>query len=141
MRCPLPGHKEGRERTASFGYNFETDRFHCFGCGVSGGTVEYIHRVEGEPRGAIAARLAHHTDVDLLPALTPQADLAGFAVFAGDLLHRFRAVPEALEQIEKVYWWLDDYMRRQEGGPDQSGLCARLDRAREVLAELAEEYE
>lgn len=42
VTCPFPFHKNGNERSASFGYNFKRDFFHCFGCSTSGRSVEFI---------------------------------------------------------------------------------------------------
>jgi len=40
--CPFKSHKNGNERSASFGFNPTEDRFYCFGCRKSGRAVQFI---------------------------------------------------------------------------------------------------
>lgn len=47
MKCPLPIHLDGQERTASFYFNEES--WHCFGCNGGSSPIDFICYYEGIP--------------------------------------------------------------------------------------------
>lgn len=44
MRCPLPEHNFGGERTASMFVNESDNSFYCFGCNSGGTVIEFVSR-------------------------------------------------------------------------------------------------
>jgi len=140
--CPFPFHKAGKERTGSFGYNFNTDRFHCFGCGKSGQTVEFISFKEGIPRLIIAERLVRErigylpNNVVVEEDIDPQIDRLLFD-FSKYINAKLLSDPLSVEDIDKVTWWIDDYIISvvPQRKVVVEELSARLSKAKEVLGE------
>lgn len=56
--CPCPFHKDGQERTPSFGVNFQTGAFNCFSCHVNGGLYKLLEML-GMSRDAAVSALKH----------------------------------------------------------------------------------
>jgi hypothetical protein len=48
LRCPLPEHMGGQERTASLCISDKND-FHCFGCNANGNVIDFIMLYRGVP--------------------------------------------------------------------------------------------
>lgn len=46
IKCPFKTHKGGMESSASFYFYPETNTFHCFGCGKTGGPVAFYSFIE-----------------------------------------------------------------------------------------------
>lgn len=59
LRCPLPVHKGGAERTPSFYVDSESNKFYCFGCNFGGGVVDFVMYYEGTPYFNAMAKLAN----------------------------------------------------------------------------------
>lgn len=115
--CPFPSHKGGRERTASFGYNFKTDMFHCFGCSASGRTCGFISLRSEIPVRAVAEQIirdtvGYETDDEEYDDDNPRIDqfLFGFSKYIQNLTKKHKDSPDILEQINKVTWWFDMYL-------------------------------
>ena len=49
LRCPLPSHSEGNERTASMFICAEKNSFYCFGCNSGGNVINFTMRMLGLP--------------------------------------------------------------------------------------------
>lgn len=51
MKCPLPLHACGEERTASCFVSDKTNKFYCFGCNNGGSVIDFIKLYTGKPYG------------------------------------------------------------------------------------------
>jgi len=49
LRCPLPAHADGGERTASFFISETQNKFYCFGCNSGGSVIDLISSYAGKP--------------------------------------------------------------------------------------------
>src|SRR5574342_124989 len=49
LRCPLPEHSGGNERTASMFICAEKNSFYCFGCNSGGTIINFVVRLLGMP--------------------------------------------------------------------------------------------
>ena len=49
LKCPLPVHMFGEERTASFFISEAQNKFYCFGCNFQGNVVDFISLYSGKP--------------------------------------------------------------------------------------------
>ena len=49
LRCPLPSHSSGNERTASMFICADKNSFYCFGCNSGGNVTNFIMRMHGLP--------------------------------------------------------------------------------------------
>lgn len=49
LRCPLPSHSSGNERTASMFICAEKNSFYCFGCNSGGNVINFTMRILGLP--------------------------------------------------------------------------------------------
>lgn len=49
MRCPLPIHAGGQERTASCYFSDTKNKFRCYGCSNSGSIIDFISLYSGRP--------------------------------------------------------------------------------------------
>jgi hypothetical protein len=55
--CPLPSHKGGKERSASFTYYPESNTFICFGCNAKSFACDLIHYMDGISREKAARQI------------------------------------------------------------------------------------
>lgn len=140
--CPLPSHKGAKERTPSFGYNFVSDHAHCFGCNFTGRAVEFISAYERITRTAVAEKILaqYGEDVssddfeyedDLSPVLLEGSKLLQ------ELTQKHKHNPKALEQINKMNWWLDFYMMQKAPGQNIKAdeLKYRIGKVKELLSD------
>jgi hypothetical protein len=152
VQCPLKSHKGGKERTPSFGYNFQQDRFNCLGCGVSGMAVEFLSISEGKWDGdrfipksklLIAKRIlekysGYTTDESRIEETEdPRTEKVLFE-FSGYVQKTMRASPDkpdVLGRIDKVLFWIDSYLKDKapKGKVTFEGLEKRIIRAKEVI--------
>jgi hypothetical protein len=49
MKCPLPEHGSGNERTASCFISQEQNKFYCFGCNCGGNIIDFVRLYTGKP--------------------------------------------------------------------------------------------
>jgi len=142
MRCPLPTHKGGRERTASFGYCFVSDHYNCMGCGQSGRAVEFISLMEGTSRSSVAERILsqygediNSDDYEYEDDLTPI--LIEGSSFVQALTQKYKDNPAALKKIDKIVWWLDFYLMAKAPGQNVTAedLKHRIAKAKELLTD------
>ena len=118
ITCPFPFHKSGSEKTGSFGYNYVTDRFHCFGCNSSGGAVDFIALKDGDDKLSIAQKvikehcgyLPHSVflEEDLDPIINEL--LFDFSTYIYSIISNNTNNENVLAQIDKVTWWFDNYL-------------------------------
>jgi len=114
--CPLRIHKNGRERTPSFGYNFKQDFFNCFGCGSSGGVVEFLAIQTKLSREDIAKNIIDEAggyDADfIVEDFNQQIEetLNSFSIYIGELVQKHKDDPNILKQIDKLNEWFDSFM-------------------------------
>jgi len=143
ITCPFPHHKGGKERTPSFGYNFEEDRFNCFGCSSRGGAVEFISLMERMRPELVAEQLIIQAGgYDITDEEIEKKDegidkvLFAFAIWLSNLTQKNRNNKPVLSQIEKVNWWFDNYFLnnapRNRIALDE--LTARIEKAKEILS-------
>ena len=139
--CPFPDHTE---RTPSFGYNPEADRFNCFGCQRGGRSIQFISYMEDTPQIAVAKNLMGHLisfedgnendDYGYEDRRKVQASLFEFA----DCLRLFKkdnGFNEASDYADSVGWHLDVYLRKhaQNGSVLPDDLAARIQKIKEYL--------
>ncbi len=144
ITCPFPSHKDARERTGSFGYNFATDRFFCFGCHQSGQAVEFIASYTEKTRTSVVEDiLAQHgdeEDVALEDNYQEHEDSINLALLDGskflqEMIQKHKHNPDALRYIDKLIWWLDFYMMSKAPRIKPNELQARIERAKELLSD------
>jgi hypothetical protein len=117
-RCPFPDHND---RSPSFGYNSNEDRFNCFGCHRGGKAVEFIAAMDGRTKISVAR--------DLIGSSMSSDEIASIdieefdyrrlrkALFEyADILRAFKRAhnnsPEAIQYAKDVTWNLDVYLRK-----------------------------
>ena len=49
LKCPLPIHSGGEERTPSCYFSETTNRFHCFGCNSGSNIIDFVKLYTGKP--------------------------------------------------------------------------------------------
>lgn len=142
-RCPFPTHNDG---SPSFGYNSKDDRFWCFGCKRSGGSVQFLSGLQYDRNQYEIAKelLASTTSteaviVDLEEKNTSRIDdmLLEFSKSIHSFLLKHQDDFKAIECVEKVTWSLDMYLDRHAmaGSIDPDSLAARLEKLTERLGE------
>jgi DNA primase len=112
--CPFPAHKDSN---ASFGYNFSTDSFHCFGCKKSGRAVEFLAN-----KHDVALEVAANRILETYGAkkeVTTEYDnntneitekLIEYGNFFNELVQKHKNNPRILSMIDKLFWVLDIYL-------------------------------
>jgi hypothetical protein len=141
IRCPLPSHKNGKERTSSFGYCFVSDHWTCFGCHKAGRSVEFISLYTQVSRTNVAEEiLAKHIDDTDLDLDNEYTDILSPLFLEGSnyiriLIQKYKNNPDKLKEIDKLIWWLDYYLiinvPKNNIIPEQ--LKYRIDRLKELL--------
>lgn len=58
MKCPLPIHDEGGERTASFFMSEDKNNFYCFGCNSGGDVINLVTLYTGKPHHEVLRWIA-----------------------------------------------------------------------------------
>jgi len=143
--CPFPFHKNANERTPSFGYNFKEDRFNCFGCGSFGRAVEFISLKEGINKTIVAEQIIRESgDYEINDDLdyeneNPQIEKLLFecAEFIHRVVFKNHEDSSAINQIEKIIWWFDNYLSTRAPNKEifVEELSARIVRVYELLEE------
>jgi hypothetical protein len=141
--CPFPNHKSGKEKTASFGYNYNSDKFHCFGCNASGGSVEFIALKERRNKLTIAEEIIRNT-VGYIPNIINEFEdtepkieelLFDFSNYIYGIVNSNRTNLFVLDQINKITWWFDSYLMTVV--PKKKiiveELAARISKSKEIL--------
>ena len=142
ITCPLPSHKNARERTPSFGYNFLSDHAHCFGCGFTGRAVEFISAYEGKTRTLIAETILsrYGEDVSADDFKNYEDDITPVLLegskFLQALIQKHKHAPKVLQQVDKLIWWLDFYLMAKAGNKvEAKELQHRIDKVKELLSD------
>lgn len=116
-RCPFPDHSDG---SPSFGLNTKDDRFHCFGCQRSGGSVQFLSSLHNRPALDVAKDLigkhtpsSEETLLEIEDASFTKIDhiLLQFNRNVRQFLREHRQ-PEAIKYVKKITWNLDLYLER-----------------------------
>jgi hypothetical protein len=141
IRCPLPSHKNGNERTSSFGYCFVSDHWICLGCHKAGRSVEFISLYTQVSRSNVAEEiLARHADDTDLDLDNDYIDDISSILFDGSkyiqlLIQKYKHDPNKLKEIDKLIWWLDFYLMTKSSSnniiPEE--LKSRIDRMKELI--------
>lgn len=142
--CPFESHKGARERTPSFGYNFIEKFFHCFGCGASGKTVEFLALKEKRSKLSIAEKIiADYGDIEIVNDIDeeePNLDPLFFslATLFREKIKTCKNDKNRLEQVNKIMWWADSFIseRVPENNISVDELEYRIQRIRELLDEV-----
>lgn len=142
-RCPFPDHAD---HGPSFGFNSKDDRFKCFGCDRSGGSVQFLAALHNRPEYEVArellanSKLTEAVIIDLEDKDTTKSDemLLNFSKSIYAFLQSRKEDPKALEHVEKVTWNLDIYLQKHamEGSIDVESLSVRLQKLDERLKEF-----
>lgn len=142
--CPFPFHKGGNERTGSFGYNFKSDYFHCFGCGASGRSVEFIAFINETDKYLVAQELSEDIDLSQVENTYEPPNRQEIQ----ELLFKFSAKlnklystkdPEVIEELDKIVWWIDLFIYTRISSKKElkvEEVRNRINRAEELLDEL-----
>lgn len=115
-KCPFPDHND---KTPSFGYNSEQNRFNCFGCHRSGSTVEFLSFVESISLPEAAKYLVKKTNLNYLVLkevnnFDPEHIyniLYEFADFIMAFKTKFKT-DMAFQYAEDICWGLDLYIQK-----------------------------
>lgn len=63
LRCPLPAHLSGGERTASFFVSQTQNKFYCFGCNSGGSIIDFVSLYAGKPFYEVVRWLASYAGI------------------------------------------------------------------------------
>jgi len=138
--CPLKSHKGAKERTPSFGYCFQRDYFHCFGCQATGRAVEFISLYEQVPRYVVANRILLQfednisiQDFNYEDNITPI--LLDGSKFLQEQIQKNKNNPDMLNNINKLIWWIDCFLMDKVSSQSikVEELVYRLNRVKELL--------
>lgn len=143
ISIPCPLHKNGHERTASFGYSFKKDIFNCFGCGKSGRAVEFISDIENRPVLDIAKEILSSIPKssengsefvsekfeDIFPYLMETS------AYFRDKFAKSKNNPKKMEKIEKVMFFIDSYIIKKASVNKlkKEHIIVRLEKVKELL--------
>lgn len=105
--CPLASHKQGNEKTPSFGYNHKYDRFYCFGCRQSGRAVEFLAGVRNETRLTIADDILYRLGGN---DIEDQAPIVRESKSIIDILQKLSSKYQKIIQENKSDFWLQDQL-------------------------------
>lgn len=115
--CPFKSHKNGRERTPSFGYNSKEDRFNCFGCRKFGRSVEFLSILNNLNHLDAARELLSEAGIDpsdariLIDTSNDKINnlLFDFSKYLFDLLSLNKNNIKYMEYIDKIIYCFDMY--------------------------------
>lgn len=120
ITCPFPSHKNGSERSASFGLNFVEDRFHCFGCQLSGRAVEFIAFKDGVDKLIVAEKILlefggynENEEIEENKEEDIEPILFELSLFFQSLYIKNKSNKKAIETIDKLVWWVDNYIENK----------------------------
>ncbi len=113
--CPFPDHNE---RTPSFGYNTNQDRFNCFGCRKSGRAVEFKSYMDNRSRLDIAQDILYNLGINENEARFINDDLnekinlivLNFSKYIQILIKKYKNNDLIIKQIEKIIYCWDMYI-------------------------------
>lgn len=140
LTCPFPHHKNGNESTPSFGYNFDDDRFYCFGCKSAGRSVEFISFLEeidkDEVANKILANIEDNAELYVKVYSNPRKDikeeLVNFAISINNVLLKNKNNKKIVYNVEKILWWFNSYLHSYPNLKLEE-LSARVSKALEFL--------
>lgn len=137
LSCPFPTHKD---KTPSFGYNFDDDRFNCFGCNKSGRTVEFIHYLKDIPKIVVAENIiSNHSKIESISVennyIELEPKLFAFSNYINKIIQKNKNNPLILSKIEYVLNWFDIFIVKKVHRGDYSveDLEERIHKAMEVI--------
>ncbi|MFA5024093.1 MAG: CHC2 zinc finger domain-containing protein [Patescibacteria group bacterium] len=126
MKCPLPMHSEGSERTASCFVSSTTNKFYCYGCNRGSSVIDFVSFYSGKPYIETLkwlAQFAGITSIEASPAAVikekkdPNKTTRKWIMDTGIIIRTFlKSVEEKTEYnkwcdwAEKRYVELDKYM-------------------------------
>lgn len=153
IKCPFLSHKGSKERTPSFGYNFTSDYFRCFGCNKSGKSVEFISEMEGKKRTFVAQSIIdRYGDAELKDEDFEEPDDSKIEKILFETAKIFREFytlntdPNKIKVLEKIIWYFDSYLVQKIGAKNNAAvsnldvehLKARSMKVKELLGQLSE---
>lgn len=148
--CPFPDHSE---RTPSFYFNVEEERFNCFGCHRGGKAIEFISAYEGISRFAAAEKLSQgynpaEIQIQIVEdqAKIVQEQMFELADIAREIYHN-EPTQIMANNLEKIFEIMDIHLRafesekwntqeRWQRGEEFQAVIKKLG---EKLKELADE--
>jgi hypothetical protein len=142
MKCPLPIHLQGGERTASMFISEESNTFHCFGCSSGGNIANLISLYEGRPFHEslrCMGKLAGITTVDDEQLLNtpkkekkdPEKTRKSVVFRTGVLIRDFVEISKGKREYNKWCKWANDKFFKLDG---------YLDRLEDEDWEIAKSY-
>lgn len=117
-RCPFPDHND---RSPSFGYNSNEDRFNCFGCHRGGKAVEFIAAMDGRTKVSVARDLIGSSmssdeiasiDIEEFDYRRLRKALFEYADILRAFKRSYNNSPKAIQYAKDVTWNLDVYLRK-----------------------------
>lgn len=141
ITCPFPSHKGAKERTPSFGYNFNQKNFYCFGCNASGQSVEFISKMEDVPRHVVVEKILskYGCAEDELDYREYQDDISPLlldcSTYLQNLIQGNKNNPKFLKKADKLMWWLDFYLDSKAANKKITAedLKYRVEKVKELL--------
>jgi hypothetical protein len=137
LSCPFPTHKD---KTPSFGYNFDDDRFNCFGCNKSGRAVEFIHYLKDIPKITIAENIiSNYSKIENISIesnyIELEPKLFAFSNNINKIIQKNKDNPLIISKIECVLNWFDLFIikRVHTGHYSVEDLDERIHKAMEVI--------
>lgn len=137
--CPFPAHKDSN---ASFGYNFRTDSFHCFGCKKSGRAVEFLANKHEVGLEVAAKRIiekygsTQEIKIDYDNNTNEITEkLIEYGNFFNELVQKNKDNPRVLSMIDKLLWVLDVYILASQKISTKA-LEYRFNKIKGILNEL-----
>lgn len=138
--CPFQDHQD---KSPSFNYNPEQNRFHCFGCNKQGRAVEFLSFQENKTPYEIALRIVgQKSSLDELTFQTFENNLSkikailfNFAGFYRNWVKNHKSLYE-INYAEAVNWNLDVYLKKNLSGLNCVNVVeleARIDKITELL--------
>lgn len=131
MKCPLPIHAEGQERTASCYVSQAQNKFYCFGCNSGGNVIDFVMLYAGKPFHEAVRWLAKYAkitsdniDDDLanLPKREkkdPEKTIAKHVFRTGILIREFINKRKGKEEYSKWCKWADTRFVELDGYLDK----------------------
>ena len=130
MKCPLPTHAGGNERTASCYFSETENSFYCYGCNAHGTIVEFVRLYMGKPYYEALrwlASFAHITSENLedlknLPPKEkkdPEKTVMRFVYKMGILLRTFVEQHKGRRDYAKWSIWADKQFVRLDEMTDR----------------------
>lgn len=116
--CPFKDH---HERTPSFSYNPQENRFNCFGCQRGGKAVQFIAYMDDKPQIQVAKELLNRVlrEDEIIAEIGEHEEdnfkirdlLFEYADYVANFVERNNYEANAIQYAETVTWPLDAYVR------------------------------